>query len=278
MIKLTLPGAVGVTLAAVLLLSLLAVAAVAQTSSPFVAFPNQSAIIVLTDSGISISPSSLNPGPTMFEVRNGSSEARGVYVTGDDRTGNPLIRYSSEIMPGETIHMSFWLYQGNSYRFSDYTSRSVVNDKTSFVSTYSTDMSIPVRVTMAQWPRYNRQKGTIRITEDGIRINPETTVLGPIEFTVTNDTNKARGIVIAGQDRSGSQIFRHSPIITPGHSTTMSFWLYEGRDYSVMDYSGRYLPAAGRDFGSSFRSALSVAPGKPAGYGAGPMNPDASDE
>jgi hypothetical protein len=267
---------VGIALVIVLLLGLLA-AASAQRRSPFITFPRQSATITLTNSGITISPSQLNPGPTMFTVKNDSDRPRGVYVTGTDRTGNPIMRHSPKIMSGQTTHMGFWMYQGHAYRFHDYTSMQIVRDRSNFVSAYSTEMSVPVLVAEAQWPQYNRQKGQIRITNDGIDVSPRSTVLGPIEFTITNDTNKARGVVITGEDRSGSSLFRYSPMISPGHSTRMSFWLYEGRNYAIMDYSGRH-PVAGRSFGSSFRSALSVAPGTPAGYGAGPTKPDTMDE
>lgn len=233
-------------------------------------FPRQSATITMNDTGLNISPSQLNPGPVTFTVVNNSSAARGVYVTGEDRVGTPLLRHSMRIMPGASTTMGFWLYQGNNYTFRDFTARSIVDGESVFTSRFSTQMSIGNPLSIGRGPQYQRQTGTITITSAGIEVNPQTTMLGPITFNVVNKTNQARGVVITGEDRTGSPIIRYTRMISPGSSTSMSFWLYEGKNYTIRDFTRRYAVGNQMRFNSSFRAMLAVH----AGLGAGPDAPD----
>lgn len=228
-------------------------------------FPRQSATITMNDTGLTISPSQLNPGPVTFTIINNSSAARGVYVTGEDRVGTPLLRFSSRIMPGSSTTMEFFLFEGNDYMFRDFTSRSIVDGESVFTSRFSTQMSIGDPYPIGRGPQFQRQTGTITITSTGIEVSPQATTLGPITFNVINQTNRARGVVITGEDRTGSPIIRYTRMIPPGSRTSMSFWLFEGRNYTIRDFTRRYAVGHQMRFDSSFRTMISVHPGSPAG-------------
>lgn len=266
----------GIGLAVALALGMLIIPAAAQQTDQnldLLPFPRQSATISLTDTGLNITPAQLNPGPVTFTVVNNSDVARGVYVTGQDRVGTPLLRHSMRIMPGASMTMEFWLYQGNDYIFRDFTSRRIVDGESVFASNYSTQLSISTPFPIGRGPQYERQMGTITITSSGIEVSPRTSDLGPITFSVINQTNRARGVVITGEDRTGSPIIRYTRMIQPGTRTNMSFWLYEGRNYTIRDFSRRYAVGGQMRFDSSFRTTLAVRPGTPA-FGAGPSMQD----
>jgi len=251
-------GSFGIALAAALVLGGLVVSTSAQQVSDEMLFTPSSATISLTDSGISISPSELKPGPVTFTVENNSSVARGVYVTGLDRAGTPIIRYSMRIGPGASTHMNFWLYQGETYTFRDYTSRRVIGGKSEFASTYSTNVMIPTLVPIGRGPEYERLTGRITITGSGIEVSPSSSGPGPIEFTVVNDTSSPRGVVISGEDRANTPIFRYSHLVRPGGSRKMSFWLYEGQTYTIRDYTRLGVVAGAPRYGTRFSTTLAV--------------------
>ncbi len=250
----------GIWVAVAILVGVLAASALAQESEGFLGFPTQTGTITLTDTGMQISPSQLNPGPVEFTVVNNSSMARGVYVTGDDRVGDPLLRYSMRVSPGASSPMNFWLYQGEQYTFRDFTSRRIANDESIFTSTYSMAAAIPVRYPIGAGPNYQWETGRIEISNSGISVSPSSTDLGPIVFTVVNNSSTPRGIILRGRDRSGSDVFRYSRVIAPGASTGVNFWLYEGRTYTVQDYR----QMGEMRYSSSFSTTISVKPSSPA--------------
>ena len=250
----------GVVGATVLLLSVLAVYAMAQENEGLLPFPTSSATITLTDSGLEISPSQLNPGSVIFTVNNQSSESRGVYVTGLDRVGDPIIRYSEKLMPGSSGTMIFWLYEGQQFTFQDYTVRSGL----SFDSTYSSTVTIPNVLPLGSGPKYDWMMGSIVISNDGISVTPQTSDHGPIVFNVVNNSDMARGVVIKGDDRTGSPIFRYSRLLQPGDRATVNFWLYEGKSYAIHDYSSAGMVSGAPAYSSVFSTTLTVNPGTPA--------------
>ncbi|MEN6372921.1 MAG: hypothetical protein ABFD64_13015 [Armatimonadota bacterium] len=270
----------GIGLAIALMLGMLIIPAVAQQTDQnldLLPFPRQSATITLANTGLDITPAQLNPGPVTFTVVNNSDTARGVYITGNDRVGNPLLRYSMRIMPGASTTMEFWMYQGNNYTFHDFTSKKIVNDESSFTSNFSTQMSIATPFPIGRGPQYEPQTGTITITNTGIEVNPRTSRQGPITFNIINRSNHLSGVVISGEDRSGTPIIRYTRMIRPGMSANMSFWLYEGKDYTIRDFTRRYAVGSQMKFESRFRTTLTVSPGSPA-FGAGPSMPDPQDQ
>lgn len=230
----------------------------AQDDTMLSRFPPTTATITLTNDDISITPSQLDPGPVTFTIRNDSDKTRGVYVTGEDLAGTPLIRYSPRVMPGNSVQMNFWLYQGSVYTFRDYMSRSNVTGEL-FGSAYSTEVSIPSPFPIGRGPEFPLQTGDITITESGVQVSPETSDLGPVRFTVTNDSNRLSGVVITGLDRVGNPILRYSRFISPGESIPVSFWLYEGETYRIRDFGSRYISSQGRmQFGSTSSTMLTV--------------------
>ncbi|MEN6522062.1 MAG: hypothetical protein ABFD46_13045 [Armatimonadota bacterium] len=256
----------GIGLAIALVLGMLIIPAAAQQTDQnldLLPFPRQSATITLTNTGLDITPAQLNPGPVTFTVVNNSDTARGVYITGQDRIGDPLLRYSMRIMPGASTTMEFWMYQGNNYTFHDFTAKKVVNDESVFTSKFSTQMSISTPFPIGRGPRYGPQTGTITITNTGIEVSPRTTNLGPIRFSIVNRTNQMRGVVITGEDRSGTPIIRYTRLLRPGMSAHMSFWLYEGKNYTIRDFTRRYVAGRQMKFESKYRTTLSVRPGSP---------------
>ncbi len=257
-------------LAAILIMGVLALPVLAQENAVVTQFPPQTATITLTNSGMTITPSSLNPGAVTFTIVNNSDRARGIYVTGLDRAGTPIIRYSPRIMPGASTTMEFWLYQGNSYSFHDFTSRSISHGRSMFATTYSTDVNIPILAPIGRGPQYTRESGTITITNSGIEVSPQSNNHGPITYTVYNRTNRPRGVVITGTDRADSPIIRYTRMIPPGSSTHMQFWLYEGKTYTVKDFTSRFAENGEMRFNSHFTTTVSVEPGSPAGFGTGP--------
>lgn len=260
-----LSGTLGIALAVVLALGVISTRAVAQADLDLLPFPRSSATITLTDSGMNLTPDQLNPGPITFTVVNNSSKARGVYITGQDSVGTPILRYSMRIRPGSSTRVDFWMYQGSTYAFRDFTSRRVIGDEMVFASTYSRQVTIPTPLPIGRGPQYDWKSGTITIASDGIIVTPMTTDLGPIVFTVMNQTSMSRGVVITGEDRSGSPIIRYSRMIRPGASTRVSFWLYEGKTYTIRDYTRRYTVGGEMRFDSAFRTQLMVNPGSPVG-------------
>lgn len=259
--KSTLLGRLGIVMAAVLAIGALATAALAQADLDLSPFPRSSATITLTNSGINISPEQLNPGPVTFTVVNNSDRARGVYVTGEDAVGNPILRYSMRVMPGGSARMDFWLYQGSTYAFRDFTSRKTVAGESVFSSTFSRQVTIPTLIPIGRGPQYSWESGTINITDSGIEVSPSSTDHGPILFTINNQSSMARGVVITGEDRSGSPVIRYTRLIRPGASTRVSFWLYEGKTYTIRDYTRRYVVRGDMKFDSMFSTTLSVSPG-----------------
>ncbi|MBI2841766.1 MAG: hypothetical protein HYX78_00030 [Armatimonadetes bacterium] len=227
-------------------------------------FPESTATIVLTDSGLGISPEQLNPGPVVFTIQNESSRARGLYVTGNDLVGSPIIRYSMRIMPGSSATMNFFLYQGETYTFRDFTSRSIVGGEMVFRSAYSARKTIPTLVPIGRGPQFESQSATITITSTGLEISPAALDFGPTTFTVINQTNSSRGVVITGLDRAGSPIIRYSPRIAPRSSRKMNFWLYEGQSYLFRDYTSRFVVDGELRFRSMFSTRLDIPAGGPA--------------
>jgi hypothetical protein len=255
----------GVGVAVTFVLGLLALPAIAQEDQDHWAysFPRTTATITLTDTGMTIEPSRLSPGSVNFTIRNNSSRTRGVYMTGQDRAGSPIIKYTSRLNPGSSTNREFWLYQGNTYTFRDYTSREIRNGESVFVSTYSTQVTIPVLVPTGGGPQFIRRTGTIVVTNNGIRVNPRSTEFGPIDFTIVNESSKQSGVIITGEDRSGSPIIRYSRILPPGGRTTTHFWLFENRTYTVRDYSLRRVPGGFERLTGNFSDTITVAPGDP---------------
>lgn len=248
----------GVTLAVALVIAVAATAVFAQTSEGLLPFPTSSATITLTDSGLEISPAQLDPGPVIFTIHNNSSETRGVYVTGQDVSGSDLLRYSMRIAPGGTAEMSFWLYQGRSYEFRDYTERSIIDGRSDFTSTFSTDVTIATVIPLGRGPSFVWHSGTINISDTGLDVSPQIANHGPIIFTINNNSSVARGIVITGPDRAGSDLLRYSKVVAPGDSARMAFWLYGGQSYMVRDYTSRTIIGDDMRFSSRFSRSISV--------------------
>lgn len=250
----------GVGAAVVLLLGILATLAPAQESAGDLPFPAQSATITLSDSGMEISPSQLNPGPVVFTIVNNSSQSRGVYVTGEDRVGDPIFRYSPRISPSASGTMQFWLYQGKQFTLHDYTSRTVSGGKSDLTSTYSTEVTIPTLIPLGTGPQYQWLSGTITISDSGVSVEPSTSDHGPIVFTVVNNSSSARGVMLRGPDRTGSPIFRYSGIISAGSSRTVNFWLYEGQTYTIQEYARSGMVRGAPRYSTSFSTTLTVNP------------------
>ncbi|HOK55463.1 MAG TPA: hypothetical protein PKV43_13435 [Armatimonadota bacterium] len=254
-----------VGLAVLFVLGVLTVPTIAQDRVDLLPFPRSVGTITLTDTELTISPT-LAPGPITFNVVNQSSSTRGVVVTGLDRANTPIIRYSMMLSPGGSTTMEFWLFPGNVYTFRDYTSRRIIDDQSDFTSTYSTQVTIPTPFPLGAGPQYDQMTGAINITSTGIQVSPMTPSLGPIIFTVANQTNRARGIVITGQDRTGSDIIRFTRLIPPGQTTRMHFWLYEGQTYIIRDYTSRSTVGGQLRFNTTFSTAVNVQPGSPTGF------------
>jgi len=98
--------------------------------------------ISLRNGGILVSPTSSMPGPVMFKVTNTSSKPRGVVISGLDRANSPIIRYSKLLRPGGSAMVSFWLYEGQTYKLQDYTKRLVVGRELKFSSTAATKLTV----------------------------------------------------------------------------------------------------------------------------------------
>lgn len=229
----------------------------AQANTGIQQFPRSNATITLTNSGMTVSPEQLPPGSVTFTVKNNSDDARGLYITGNDRVGNPIVRYSPKIMPGSSITMEFWLYQGNTYSLKDYTSKSESGGKSMFQSTYTKEMTVPTIYPIGSGPQFERQVGSIVITNQGLDVSGMSEA-GPVMFTVTNRTSRTRGVVITGRDRANSPIVKYTQMIRPGHSVKLSFWLYGGQTYKVSDYTSRYARNGEMRFTSSFNREMSV--------------------
>jgi hypothetical protein len=259
----TLLGSLGLALAFALLVATGVFAQVAGTDQSL--FSTSSATITLTDSGLSISPSQLNPGPVMFTVVNNSDRARGVYISGEDSSGTPILRYSSRIMPGNSTRMSFFLYQGKEYAFRDFTSRRVVGSDTMFTSSYSHRLTVPVLFPVGRGPSFDRDSLEISINDSDISVSSSEVDLGPVIFTVHNRSDIARGVVITGEDRTGSDVIRYTRLIRPGASTRINFWLYEGKTYTIRDYTSRRTVGGDLMFRSHFSTTITVRPGSAMG-------------
>lgn len=263
--KVSLLKSPGTVMVMALLLGITAVVAVAQQDpSGVLPFPTTNATIVLTDSSLDISPSQLNPGPVIFTITNNSSRTRGVYVTGDDRVGDRLLRFSARFRPGQSGTMLFWLFEGQRYSFHDFTSRRVSRGRSIFASNYATRMDIPNPLPFGSGPSFTWLSGTITITNAGIEVSPQTSDLGPIVFTIINNSSKSRGVILHGPDRTGSPIFRYSKMVRPGGRSTVNFWLFEGQTYTVQDFTRLGMVRGAPKYKSSFSTTVQVNPGRPA--------------
>lgn len=251
--------------AAILLVGASVIPAVAQDQNSSAMFEQSTATITLTDSGLTITPENLNPGPVTYTVENQSAKARGVVVTGRDRANSPIVRYSARIMSGKSTTMNFWLYEGATYTFRDYTTRAIRGGKMAYDTTYSMHYTVPNPYPLGRGPQYEEKTGTITITNSGMEVSPTATSLGPIMFTITNETQKARGIFITGEDRANSPIFRYSKVVRPGQSVKMSFWLYEGKTYKVQDYTRRITARGAPAYSSALTSNIVVSASSPLG-------------
>jgi hypothetical protein len=267
----------GIACAAVLLVGLMAVAAFAQDqpeNGSAALFTRSSATVVLTNTGMSISPEVPGPGPVSFTIENRSDQARGVVISGNDRVGDPIMAYSPRIRPGASTKMNFWLYEGTNYTFKDYTARQVVGRESQFKSTYSTQIMTTNPFPIGRGPQYPLQTGQITITNSGVEVTPAQTNLGPVVFTVTNNSDHARGVVISGEDRANTPIYRYSRVLRPGASAKMNFWLYEGKTYKIQDYTRRVTSRGVPAYDTAFTTQLTVNPEPSIGpLGAGPSAP-----
>lgn len=247
----------GILAAVVLTVGGLAVMTSAQNSD-YNAFPQSSATITLTDSGLTLDPERLNPGPIVFTIQNNSSLERGVYVTGLDVTGTPIVRYSLRVGPGSSTTMHFWLYQGSTYRFSDFTSSRIEGRRLLFTSSYSTNVTIPTLIPIGRGPTFEQHTGTITITDDAIEVSPSVSDVGPVVYTVVNNSSVRRGVIIKGLDRAGTPIFRYSHLISPGHSRIVKFFLYGGQTYTIHDYRSSVFASGMTGYSSSLSTTLTV--------------------
>jgi len=248
----------GMVFAVALIVGGLALSTGAQQDTDYVLFPTSSATITLTDSGISINPEQLNPGPVVFTIQNDSGLARGVFVRGLDSTGTPILRYSMLVGPGSSTTMNFWHYQGSTYTFSDFTSSRIEDDHLVFDSMHSTSVTIPTLIPIGRGPAFEQQTATITITDSAVSVTPSVSDAGPVLFTVVNNSSVRRGVLIKGLDRAGSPIFRYSRLISPGDSLMMNFFLYGGQTYTIRDYATRVFVGGTSGYTSSFSTTLTV--------------------
>lgn len=249
----------GIAVAAILVIGAVAIPAMAQTNAQYWPFQRSQATIELTNSGVTISPTDLGPGAVDFTVENKSDQVRGVVLSGVDSSGTPIIRYSPRIRPGETSRVSFFFYQGTTYTVADYIERMVSRGESIFKSTYETKLTIPTSVPIGRGPVYEQHSAMITIGDNSLDVTPQQSTLGPVVFTIKNDTRMPKGVIISGQDRSGSRIVRYSRIVRPGHSATMNFWLFEGRTYKIQDYSRRVMRGK-PEYASRFTTDFVVQP------------------
>lgn len=254
----------GIAVAIILAIGALVVAASAQTNDQYMPFQRSEATIVMTDNGITVTPANLGPGPVTFIVQNNSNMVRGVVLSGADRSGSPVLRYSPRINPGGSGKVDFFLYEGRNYTFRDYISRRVASGGSVFQTSYSTQMAVPNPNPIGRGPTYEQKAADITITNNGIQVSPSQTTLGPVVFTIKNETNKAMGVIVSGQDRSGGKITRYSRVVRPGESSTMNFWLYEGRTYKIQDYTRRVVRGT-PEYASRFSTEMTIQPASPIG-------------
>jgi hypothetical protein len=105
-------------------------------------FERQQVAVSLTDSGINMGE--IEGGPTTFVVTNNTSRSRGMVISGEDRAGNPIIRYSRVLRPGQSTRVNFWMYGTQNYTFRDYTSRRVTRgNELVFNSSFSESVTVP---------------------------------------------------------------------------------------------------------------------------------------
>jgi hypothetical protein len=99
----------------------------------------------------------------------------------------------------------------------------------------------------------------IVVSDQGINIS--SVPVGSVKFKVMNTSNKTRGIVIIGKDRTGTPTVRYSKKLEPQTKLFMTTWFYKGQDYTISDYTAcAVIPGKGLQFESEFKEVAQTSP------------------
>jgi hypothetical protein len=245
-----------ITLAALVLIETAISAVAASTGETKAA--NRAAIRI-TNSGIRVEPAKPAQGLTEFTVSNATNRSRGVVVSTTDPGRTPVFRYSGMVSPGSSTKIKFWLYPGRAYHFKDYTKTWTTGSERRFASRYRSVVRMPSVSGFGRGPSPDKSFSTVTLTDNRMTFTGIADKATKIK--VINNSNKARGVALSGRDRSNNPVLHYSRMLRPGEKTTMNVWLYQGRSYTLRDYTYRtVVPGEGTAFQSQFTKDFTVEP------------------